>query len=133
MWLLLTKNFIIILDAIGKICFEEDIWKIQYMYLYCFLVGFFIFLKGYKMYRTKKYLIKLKNRVIKDEVKLSKYQGAFLCISSIIYIIIVIVTLNYSTIYDNIKSYIIIGFFIVSCIIYFIILNLYTAKEKSKS
>lgn len=85
------------------------------------------------MYRTKKYLIKLKNRVIKDEVKLSKYQGAFLCISSIMYIIIVIVTLNCSTIYDNIKSYIIIGFFIVSCIIYFIILNLYTVKEKSKS
>lgn len=85
------------------------------------------------MYRTKKYLIKLKNRVIKDEVKLSKYQGAFLCISSIMYIILIIAMLNSSDVYDNIKSYIIIGFFIASCIIYFIILNLYTAKEKSKS
>ncbi|WP_461613581.1 hypothetical protein [Clostridium sp. Marseille-QA1073] len=111
----------------------ENSAYILFVYLYCFLVGFFIFLKGYKMYRTKKYLIKLKNRVIKDEVRLSKYQGTFLCVSSIMYIVLVIVTLNSSAIHDNIKSYIIIGFFVVSCIIYFIILNLYTTKEKNKS
>lgn len=106
-------------------------------YLYCFVIGFLVFLKGYKMYKTKKYLIKLKNRVIKDEVKLSKYEGALICVSSIMYIIIVIVMFNSSPIYHNIKGYIfirlLIGLFIVGCIIHFIILSLYTTKEKNKS
>ncbi|NFR85948.1 MULTISPECIES: hypothetical protein [unclassified Clostridium] len=108
-----------------------------FVYLYCFVVGFLIFLKGYKMYKTKKYLIKLKNRVIKDEVKLSKYEGTLLCVGSIMYIIIVIVMLNSSPIYHDIKDYILIGLFIgwviVFYIIHFIFLNLYTTKKKNKS
>ncbi|WP_252229003.1 hypothetical protein [Clostridium sp. ZBS15] len=108
-----------------------------FAYLYCFVVGFLVFLKGYKMYKTKKYLIKLKNRVIKDEVKLSKYEGTLLCVSSIIYIIMVIVMFNPSPIYHDIKDYIcirlLIGFAIVCYIIHFIFLNLYTTKKKNKS
>ncbi|WP_252237018.1 hypothetical protein [Clostridium sp. CH2] len=108
-----------------------------FVYLYCFVVSFLIFLKGYKMYKTKKYLIKLKNRVIKNEVKLSKCEGVFLCVSSTMYIIMVIVMLNPSPMYHDMKDYIFIrlfiGFAIVCYIIHFIFLNLYTTKKKNKS
>ncbi|MBN1040338.1 hypothetical protein DVW12_16775 [Clostridium botulinum] len=108
-----------------------------FAYLYCFVVGFLVFLKGYKMYKTKKYLIKLKNRVIKDEVKISKHEGTLLCVGSIMYIIIVTVMFNSSHIYHDIKDCIcirlLIGLAIVCYIIYFIVLNLYTTKKKNKS
>lgn len=98
-------------------------------YFYCFSIGIILLYRGYLMYKGKKTFYEYKNRHVVNKLKLSKYHGLLLALSSLIYIFLTIATM---LLYDKKQELIISGFFIlcaIYCIIYRVILNKFSVKK----